>query len=144
MDDFFGFESASFQEALVEESFVAGVQHEISRLMKSKGINRAELARRLNVSAPAVTQMLGDEEANLTLRTVAKIFSALEEKAKIVPISALGESMVAVPSAKPRMPIGWGCLVSNDRWALEADDKKDGSDDAGGVSDWASVIQSAA
>lgn len=40
MEDFFGFTNPEFQEAYVEETFVAEVQHEIARIMKSKGMSR--------------------------------------------------------------------------------------------------------
>lgn len=118
MEDFFGFTNPEFQEAYVEETFVAQVQHEIARIMKSKGISRAELARRMKVSAPLVTQMLGDEDANLTLRTVARIFDALGEKAAITPRESVLTFALETKSAVKRvMPIGWGCVVSKDQWS---------------------------
>jgi predicted transcriptional regulator len=80
MDQFFDLDNAEFCEAYVEEAFIADVQYEISRKMKSSGVSRAELARRLGVSAPCVTQYLGEGDGNLTLRTVARIFQALGER----------------------------------------------------------------
>lgn len=118
MEDFFGFSNPEFQEAYVEETFVAEVQHEIARIMKTKGMSRAELARRMKISAPAVTQMLGDEDANLTLRTVARIFDALGEKASIGPRIELMDLVLETKSAVKRIsPLGWGCVVSNDQWS---------------------------
>lgn len=116
MEDFFDFSDKEFTEVYVEESFVAEVQHEIVRLMKNKGISRAELARRMKVSAPHVSQMLGDEDANLTLRTVARIFDALDEKATIAARSVT-ISLEAQSILRPVVTTGWGCAVSNDRWS---------------------------
>jgi len=146
VEDFFGFTNPEFQEAYVEETFVAEVQHEIARIMKSKGMSRAELARRMKISAPAVTQMLGDEDANLTLRTVARIFDALGEKASITRNGDMKTVVLETKSAVKRVsPLGWGCVVSNDRWYQDADlgrsQVHEGADDARA---WSSAIRRAA
>lgn len=144
MKEFFDFADADFKEAYVEESFVAEVQHEIGRLMKAKGINRAELARRMNVSAPHVTQMLGDEDANLTLRTVARIFDALGEKASI---SARDVSTIVLEtkSAVQRTSrVEWGCVVSNDQWSHDDELGRHQGDSANNVIDWMDALRKAA
>jgi transcriptional regulator with XRE-family HTH domain len=80
MTKFFDPQDEELRKFYLEESFIADVQYEICRLMKEKDVSRAALARRLGLSAPLVTQMLGNKGSNLTLRTVAKIFAALGEK----------------------------------------------------------------
>lgn len=146
MENFFDFSDVEFQEAYVEESFVAQVQHEISRIMKSKGVSRAELARRMKVSAPYVTQMLGDDDANLTLRTVARIFDALDEKASITPKSQVKTIILETKSAKlQQVPAGWGCVVSNDRWSRDEElGRAQHSESSSDAEAWMGVVRKAA
>lgn len=142
MKEFFDFADNEFQEAYVEESFVAEVQHEINRLMKSKGISRAELARRMKVSPPHITQMLGDEDANLTLRTVARIFDALGEKAALG-ARVYSDTLETKSALRNASRSGWGCVVSNDRWSHD-DELGRAHDDAGSVVVWMNAVRRAA
>lgn len=146
MEDFFGFTNPEFQEAYVEENFVAQVQHEISRIMKFKGVSRAELARRMKVSAPLITQMLGDDDANLTLRTVARIFDALGEKASISIRSELKTIALETKSATSgKLPVGWGCVVSNDQWSHDNGlGHPQMNESADAASDWMNIVRKAA
>jgi len=68
---------------LAEDSLITQAQFAIHNLLESKGVSRAELARRLEVSDAYVSQIFKDEPRNLTLKTVARIFRALGEEAKI-------------------------------------------------------------
>lgn len=63
-----------------EESFVAETQAQLSRLLDDKGVSRAELARRLNVSRARITQIFSDEAQNLTLRLLVRSYLALGEE----------------------------------------------------------------
>lgn len=113
---FFDFQDNDFREAFVEESVIADVQYEICRLMKEGGVSRAELARRLAVSAPYVTQLLNDD-ANLTLRTVARVFDALGDAVVICAKS----SMKRVDSTSRAAQVGidkhdWSKIVIQDVW----------------------------
>lgn len=60
-----------------EERLVYDVQKSVKRLLKGKGLKASDLAALLNVSEARVSQMLSAEGANLTLRTVARIFHQL-------------------------------------------------------------------
>lgn len=142
MQDFFDFANVEFQEAYVEESFVAEVQHEISRLMKAKGVTRAELARRMKVSAPHVTQMLGDEDANLTLRTVARIFDALGEKATIG-VRLVAEEIETKSAQRQVAQVEWGSVVANDRWSHD-DELGRAQESTGSVVVWMDAVRRAA
>ena len=71
-------------EEFKEEFAVAEVQASLSKMMDDKGISRAELARRLNVSRARVTQIFSDEAQNFTLRLLVKSFLALGEEPVIV------------------------------------------------------------
>lgn len=60
-----------------EERLVYEAQKAIRNLLKHKGMKAADLARLLGVSEARVSQMLGGEARNLTLRTLARIFHTL-------------------------------------------------------------------
>lgn len=83
MGEFFELSEKELSGAYIEEGFIAEVQYTISVMLKEKGVSRSEFARRLGVSPAAVSQMLGDEGANLTSRTIAKAFIALGEEPAI-------------------------------------------------------------
>ena len=77
------FESEEFRE----EFFVSQVQAKLAELLEDKGVSRAELARKLDVSRPRVTQIFSDDAKNLTLRLVFRSFAALEEEPVLLPKS---------------------------------------------------------
>src|SRR5690348_11759657 len=59
-----------------QEGAILDATEAICRLMNERGVNRAELARRLNTTRGHVTQLLSGEH-NLTLRKLSDIFYAL-------------------------------------------------------------------
>lgn len=63
-------------EIFALEGLRADVQYEILKAIRAAGITQAELARRMGVKPAWVSQLLGDD-ANLTLESIAKIFTAL-------------------------------------------------------------------
>lgn len=67
-----------------EEHFVAGSQARLAEMLDEKGISRAELARKLGVSRPRVTQIFSDDATNFTLRLLARSFIALGEEPVIL------------------------------------------------------------
>jgi transcriptional regulator with XRE-family HTH domain len=120
VEKFFDFTDKEFRDAYIEESLIANTQAEICLLLKSKKVSRAELARRLGVSAPHVSQMLGDEDANLTLRTLARIYAALGEEAFVC---AKPRNAEMAPETKSAMPFPrergidcWSQTVESDPW----------------------------
>src|SRR5437879_1415892 len=64
------------KELIEEEALVQAVANAIAGVLKDEGISRANLAKRLRVSAPNVTQILRGDN-NLKLKTVARIAYAL-------------------------------------------------------------------
>lgn len=70
-----------------EEFLVAEAQARLSQLLDDKGVCRAELARRLNVTRARVTQIFSDEAKNLTFRLLIRSYLALGEEPVIVPRS---------------------------------------------------------
>ncbi|WP_133254311.1 helix-turn-helix domain-containing protein [Phenylobacterium deserti] len=83
MKPFFDLDDEELRGEFAEEGFIAEVQYEISLMLKRKDVSRSELARRLGVSAAYVSQLLGDAGGNLTCRTIARIYSAMDEEPKL-------------------------------------------------------------
>src|SRR6185312_13306193 len=75
------------EDAYIEEALIADVQADICSLLAEKRVSRAELARRMGVSAAYISQMLGDEGGNLTLRTIARVYDAVGERAAVRRVS---------------------------------------------------------
>lgn len=65
-----------------QERFKDEVAQAIFELMEQQGVKRSELADRLGVSKPRVTQFLGGSH-NFTLETLADVFMALGRSAHI-------------------------------------------------------------
>lgn len=80
-DEIFG------SEQFREEFCVAETQAKLSNIMEDKGISRAELARRLNVSRARISQIFSDDANNFTLRLLVRSFLALGEEPVVVPRS---------------------------------------------------------
>jgi len=62
--------------AFNQECAILELTELICRVMQETGVGRAELARRLGKTKGYVTQLL-DGRANMTLRTIADVFTAL-------------------------------------------------------------------
>jgi DNA-binding Xre family transcriptional regulator len=69
---------------LAEERFLLAAQKAMQHMLNEKGLRYRDLARRLGVSEARVSHMFGDDAANLTLRTLAKVFHCLGESAVII------------------------------------------------------------
>ncbi len=80
---------ASFQQ----EGLILEVTELIYHLMQTHGVNKAELAARLGKSRAYVTQMLAGR-ANMTLRTVSDVLTALGESPRVtsVPLTIGGKT----------------------------------------------------
>jgi DNA-binding Xre family transcriptional regulator len=62
-----------------EVSFLVAVQYRIQKLMKTKGVSHKDLAERLGVKEATIRRLLEDRN-RLTLRAVARVYWALDEK----------------------------------------------------------------
>ena len=65
------------------DDLIVDVQFAIHNLLEAKEMSRADLARALDISEARVSQIFSDNPKNLTLRTVANIFHAMGEEARI-------------------------------------------------------------
>lgn len=63
-------------QILQQEGLLIEITQLMCKIMKQKGIKRAELAKKLDKSKGRISQIL-NAETNLTLRTVADIFTVL-------------------------------------------------------------------
>jgi transcriptional regulator with XRE-family HTH domain len=72
---------------LQQERLLVHVALAIHRRMKAVGVSRKQLASLLGVSKGRISQILGGER-NLTLRTLADIFTALEARVQISEIGS--------------------------------------------------------
>lgn len=69
-----------FEIAMAEEKAIAEVQTMAIRILMAKGISKTELATAMGVSAARVSQLLGDEPKNLSIRKAANLFYHLGEE----------------------------------------------------------------
>lgn len=81
--DIFGFDI----DEITDEDFLVEVEVSINRIMAKKKINKATLAELLGVSKPRISQLLSSAGQNMTLKTLASIFSALDERVEITSTS---------------------------------------------------------
>lgn len=77
-DEVFGFGEHGNKEERFLEAFALSIQIAIQEQMSRKGVSKSDLARTLGVSAARVSQILAGHGSNLTLKTIAKVASALE------------------------------------------------------------------
>ncbi len=73
---------SEFTKSLRQEKLILQLQEEICKLMESNKVSRIELANRLGRSKGFVTQILNNGR-NLTLRTIADVFWALDAEITI-------------------------------------------------------------
>ncbi len=71
-------DSLSNREIIDAENLVIDAQLLIQELLNERDLTRSDLAKLTGVSKSRLTQLMGSE-ANPTLRTLAKIFTALDE-----------------------------------------------------------------
>jgi transcriptional regulator with XRE-family HTH domain len=70
----------SYELALIEEEAVAHVQAMALRLLAEKKITRSQLAAAMGVSIAHVSQLLGDDPQNLSIKKAARLFHHLGEQ----------------------------------------------------------------
>lgn len=91
-----------------EESFIADVQFALHNLLAQKDTSRSELAKLLGVSESRISQIFADNPKNLTLRTIARVFAVLGDRAhltsevlcKLIPVPGSSYAAQSVDDAK--------------------------------------------
>ena len=75
-------EEYRYDEEFIYEGLRLDLSYYLKRLMEEKGITKKELAKRMGVSPAYVTKIFSG--SNISLKTVAKVLSALEVDARLV------------------------------------------------------------
>ncbi|MEH3036190.1 MAG: XRE family transcriptional regulator [Sphingomonas adhaesiva] len=91
------------EERLAEERLLYMAQTTIQRQLNRQGLKYRDLARKLEVSEARVSQLLGDDALNLTIRTLARVFHRLGEEVVLMPRRELDEMLdqVVVDTEQP-------------------------------------------
>jgi transcriptional regulator with XRE-family HTH domain len=72
------------EQRLAEEELIWRTQSIIQRELNKQGLKHRDLARRLGVSVARISQLMGDDPRNLTVRTVARILYHLGESGEFM------------------------------------------------------------
>lgn len=91
----FGPQSEDERETFALEALVVSVQVALHRAMTKHGVSSKELAERLGMSPARVSQIFSDKGPNMTLRTIAKIQTALGDEFELVMKSDLEKKKVS-------------------------------------------------
>lgn len=100
-------------DRLVEEKFLIAAQAQIQHMLNAKKLRYRDLSKRLGVSEARVSQMFADE-ANLTIRTIARIYHVLGETPVLTSRSDFDAALSLCPPAS--------CGNGEGDWALLAVD----------------------
>lgn len=79
------------EQRLAEEELIWRIQSVIQRELNKQGLKHRDLARLLGVSVARISQLLGDDPKNLTVRTVAKILYHLGQSGEFLTHKELEE-----------------------------------------------------
>jgi transcriptional regulator with XRE-family HTH domain len=90
-------EDPEYRRLYVIEALVTDAAELVAQLMKTQGVSKAELARRLGKSRAWVTQLLSGK-ANMTLRTFADVVYLLGAEAKLSTQPHMGQHGRTSPS----------------------------------------------
>jgi predicted XRE-type DNA-binding protein len=71
--------SRTEEEVVAVERFRVEVQYVIQQLMADRGLSQSQLASRLGMTQPRVSQIFS-QKCNLTIRLMARIFHALDDQ----------------------------------------------------------------
>jgi len=81
---------------LAENRFITDLQVVLEKAMAARQLSQAELAKRMNISAARMSQILADDGANLEARTIARIAHALQLVAIIDLVDATSPKKVRI------------------------------------------------
>lgn len=87
-------DAETFALEAAEADFTLAVQAMIQKLLDEKGLRARDLSKRLNVTEARISQMLGDQAKNLTLKTIARICHQMGEVPVILTESEFDRSIL--------------------------------------------------
>ncbi len=99
-----------------QEALLLEVSESICGLMEEKGISRSKLAELLGKSKSYITQAL-DGRTNLTLRTIADFFTALDSAARIS-VVPLVETVMTVEQPQSTVQVFWSVPHDIGHWTM--------------------------
>jgi DNA-binding Xre family transcriptional regulator len=67
------------EDRLAQERFLLLTQTKLQELLRCKKVKYKDLSKRLGVSEARISQLFSDDAANLTIRTIARIYHHLDE-----------------------------------------------------------------
>jgi transcriptional regulator with XRE-family HTH domain len=108
-----------------EENLLIDYQFLIQERMVANGISRAQLSEKTGLSVARISQILSSQ-ANPTVKTLARIFHALEETVGIYVAHAstshrANSHSEAMPVARSEKAVQWRCLEETGRPARRQD-----------------------
>lgn len=89
-----------FEEARAEIDATDSFIRALEGARASRGLSKAELARRMSVKPEIVRRLLTDERGNPTIGTVLKVATALDYRIELVP-NPVRTAPAAPPSLRP-------------------------------------------
>ena len=110
---------ASDRESLkAEENFLFDTQVEMQRLLNEKGFKYKDLALGMGVSEARISQLFGDDNSNLTIRTIARVYHQLGEVPVLLTERTLKKCLAEAGGLT--MPSGgWFFATEDGEFALE-------------------------
>jgi len=70
-----------YDKDFIYEGLIIDISTQLKKLMEKKGVTKKQLAERMNVKPSYITKIFGG--SNISIRTIAKVLSALEVDATI-------------------------------------------------------------
>ena len=116
-------DDSAYETLVAEEELILHAQMLIQRALNDRNLSQKDLAGKLGVGESYVSQMLGLSARTLTLRTIARVMSALDAKATLVlddevegvaTANAVEDGAEAVASrmASARLSQVWGEVIA--------------------------------
>lgn len=115
------------------DSLALSVQFALQKAMRDHSLSKTELAKRLNVSAARISQCLGKDASNLTLKTIAKFADAIGEEFEFLSLADINK--MRMKEKKPQLVVNDNVINiasfrSDNNWndTSAANDRFDASD----------------
>jgi transcriptional regulator with XRE-family HTH domain len=99
------------------EDLVFSIQICLQNAMSERGVSQKDLADKLGLSPARVSQILSDQSANLTLRTIGRIAHALGEEFELVPKKSVKAKTKPQDELDPKAVLGRGHVTWFDETA---------------------------
>lgn len=124
-----GLDLDEVSDSLAAHRLLLLTQTEIQKILNRDGLRNRDLARKLGVTEARVSQIFSETAANLTIKTIAKVFNRLGEEAYLTSYREIARLTVSC-GGSPNMAEPWefgrhgdyyvvhnGCSGSGDRVA---------------------------